>query len=58
MVKYLPTYYYQSFPADYSLEYPGEGYGGWQKKELPINLAHTAVVIMHAVDVGSITGSS
>ncbi len=55
MVKHLPTYYYQSFPADYSLEYPGEGYGGWQKKELPINLAHTAVVVMHATDVGAIT---
>ncbi|MCK5811913.1 MAG: hypothetical protein KAG94_03390 [Clostridiales bacterium] len=46
----IPTEYYQQFDADYSLQYPGEGYGGWQKKSLPINLEKTAIILMHIWD--------
>jgi len=53
MVKTIPTRYYQSFHADYSLAYPGEGYGGWKKADLPINPEKTAIVVMHAVNVGT-----
>lgn len=49
---FVPTHYYQQFDADYSLDVPGEGYGGWKKTDLPISLPHTAVVVMHAWDVG------
>lgn len=44
----VPAHYYQQFDADYSLDVPGEGYGGWKKAELEIALNHTAVVVMHA----------
>ena len=49
----IPTWYYQQFDADYSLAHPGEGYGGWQKSELPLNPEKTAVVLMHAWDNGT-----
>lgn len=48
----VPTHYYQQFDADYTLDVPGEGYGGWKKTDLPISLQNTAVVVMHAWDVG------
>ena len=44
---------YQQFDADLSLEYPGEGYTGWIQKEFPLDWDHTAVVVMHAWDVGT-----
>lgn len=50
----LPTYYYQQFDADYSLDVPAEGYGGWQQTDLPLNLERTALVVMHAVDCGTV----
>lgn len=53
-IRQIPTEYYQQFDADYSLKYPGEGYGGWQKQLLPINLEKTAIVLMHAWDPGNI----
>ncbi len=37
MEKIIPTWYYQQFDADYDLEFPGEGYGGWKQANLPIN---------------------
>ncbi|RAV08172.1 hypothetical protein [Paenibacillus contaminans] len=49
----LPTHYYRQFDADYSLDVPGEGYGGWDKADLPLNLDHTALVVMHALDCGT-----
>lgn len=49
----LPTNYYQQFDADFSLDVPGEGYGGWKKTELPLNPDKTAVVVMHAWDAGT-----
>jgi len=53
MEKMIPTWYYQQFDADYSLDYPGEGYGGWKKADLPINPEKTAIVLMHAWDTGT-----
>lgn len=44
----VPAYYYQQFDADYTLDVPAEGYGGWKKAELQLDLARTAVVVMHA----------
>ncbi|MCD6322302.1 MAG: hypothetical protein J7L77_04685 [Clostridiales bacterium] len=52
-IKNIPTWYYQQFDADYSLDIPAEGYGGWKKKSLPINPEKTAIVIMHAWDCGT-----
>ncbi len=49
----LPARYYEQFGADYSLPVPGEGYGGWKQAMLPLDLDKTAVVVMHAWDVGT-----
>jgi len=49
----LPASYYQQFDADYSLDVPAEGYGGWKRAEIEISLEHTAVVVMHAWDFGT-----
>lgn len=49
----IPTWYYQQFDADYSVDVPAEGYGGWKKQALPINPEKTAIVIMHAWDCGT-----
>lgn len=45
--------YYQQFDADYALEAPGEGYGGWRQSEIEIVPEHTALVVMHAWDCGT-----
>ncbi|MBU7003989.1 MAG: hypothetical protein HXS50_00385 [Theionarchaea archaeon] len=47
------TNYYQQFDADYELEVPGEGYGGWRRGEIEISMDHTALVVMHAWDCGT-----
>lgn len=49
----IPAGYYQQFDADYSLETPGQGYGGWQRSEIKIDTLHTAFVVMHAWDTGN-----
>lgn len=49
----IPTWHYSQFDADYTLEVPAEGYTGWQKRDLPINPAKTALVIMHSWDTGT-----
>jgi len=46
----LQAHYYEQFDADYSLDVPGEGYGGWKTAELEIDPQHTALVVMHAWD--------
>jgi nicotinamidase-related amidase len=46
--------YYQEFDADYSLDVPAEGYGGWKKGEIEIAPDHTALVVMHAWDCGTL----
>lgn len=49
----LPASYYQQFDADFALDVPGEGYGGWKRTEVEISRDHTAVVVMHAWDAGT-----
>ena len=49
----IPAGYYRQFDADYSLETPGQGYGGWQRSEITIDTLHTAFVVMHAWDTGN-----
>lgn len=49
----IPAHYYQQFDADFTLDVPAEGYGGWKKANLEIDPAHTAVVVMHAWDCGT-----
>jgi len=39
----LPAYYYQQFDADFDLDIPAEGYGGWKRTEIEISWDHTAV---------------
>ncbi len=45
--------YYEQFDADYSLDVPGEGFGGWKTAELELNPDRTALVVMHAWDCGT-----
>jgi len=49
----IPTWYYQQFDADYALDVPEEGFGGWKKANLEFSCAHMAVVVMHAWDLGT-----
>lgn len=49
----LRTHYYQQFDADYTRDVPAEGYGGWRTAEIEIDPAHTAVVVMHAWNLGT-----
>jgi nicotinamidase-related amidase len=49
----IPTWYYQQFDADYTLDVPEEGFGGWKKTNLEFSGAHIAVVVMHAWDMGT-----
>ena len=44
--------YYQQFDADFNLDIPGEGYGGWKRGMINLSFDHTAVVVMHAWDCG------
>ena len=48
-----PADYYQQFDADYGREIPAEGYGGWQRTEIELDLDHTAFVSMHAWETGT-----
>lgn len=49
----LTAHYYEQFDADYTLDVPAEGYGGWRSTELQIAPEHSAVVVMHAWDTGT-----
>jgi hypothetical protein len=49
----IPASYYQQFDADYRLDVPAEGFNGWQKSGIEIDLDHTALVVMHAWDCGT-----
>lgn len=49
----VPANYYQQFDADFELDVPAEGYGGWKKAEAEFSLDHTAVVVMHAWRTGT-----
>ncbi len=47
------AHYYEQFDADYNLDVPAEGFGGWKTTDLELNLERTAVVVMHAWDCGT-----
>ena len=49
----LSAQYYQQFDADFTLDVPGEGYGGWKQAPVELSTEHTAVVVMHAWDTGT-----
>ena len=49
----LPTRYYQVFDLDFELPVPTDAIGGWKTAELPLAIDHTALVVMHAWDVGT-----
>jgi len=49
----IPATYYQQFDADYTRAVPAEGYGGWRKSDIEIAPEHTALVIMHAWEAGT-----
>jgi len=49
----LTARYYQQFDADFGLDVPAEGYGGWQAGPVDLDLDRTAVVVMHAWDMGA-----
>lgn len=49
----IPACYYQHFDADFGRDVPEEGFGGWKKQALSFSLDHTAVVVMHAWDCGT-----
>ena len=46
----VPTWYYAHFGADYSLDVPAEGFGGWKKTVLPLCPERTVLCVMHAWD--------
>jgi len=48
----IPAWYYQQFDADFSKEYPSDGFGGWKKADLPFSMEHSALIVMHAWDLG------
>src|ERR1051325_2294479 len=49
----VPANYYQQFDADFSLDVPAEGYGGWKTADVELCREHTGVVVMHAWDCGT-----
>jgi hypothetical protein len=49
----VPADYYQQYDADFARDVPGEGYGGWRRAEIELDLDRTAVVVMHAWDAGT-----
>ncbi len=49
----LNAWFYQEFDADYDLDLPAEGYGGWLRHPVDLSLERTALVVMHAWDCGT-----
>lgn len=45
--------HYRQHDADFTLDVPAEGFGGWRKSEIEIDPKRTALVVMHAWDVGT-----
>ncbi|RKN84047.1 hypothetical protein [Paenibacillus ginsengarvi] len=50
---HVPTWYYQQYDADFALDVPAEGFGGWRTSVLPMSLDTTALIVMHAWDCGT-----
>jgi len=53
MERIVPAGVYHQYNADYSLPFPGQGYGGWEKIDIPIDPEHTAIIVMHAWKCGT-----
>ena len=49
----IPAHLYQLFDADHARDVPAEATGGWRSAPVELPLASTALVSMHAWDVGS-----
>lgn len=49
----IPTSYYQNFDADLDAAVPEESFGGWKKANLDFPKRRTALVVMHAWDMGT-----
>lgn len=49
----LPAEFYQQFDADYTREVPAEAFGGWQRDLVELAPDHTALVVMHAWECGT-----
>jgi len=49
----VPARLYQSFDADIAADVPAESIGGWKTADVELPLADTAIVSMHAWDVGT-----
>ncbi len=49
----IATRHYQQFDADYRRAVPGEGYRGWKRAVIDLAPEHTAVVVMHAWECGT-----
>lgn len=49
----IPAWFYRHHDADYMLDVPEEGFGGWARAPLVFSRTHTAVVVMHAWDAGT-----
>lgn len=48
----LPGWLYRQYDADYGLDVPAEGFDGWHRLEVPLDLSRTALAVMHAWDTG------
>ena len=53
MIKMIPARRYIQRGADHSLEHPGLGFKGWTDIEVPVDPEHTAIIVMHAWDMGT-----
>ena len=53
MMKMIPARRYVQRGADHSLEHPGLGFKGWTDIEVPVDPEHTAIIVMHAWDMGT-----
>ena len=49
----IPAWYYQHFDGNDDAPIPESGFGGWKKTDLNFSRDHTAVVVMHAWDMGT-----
>lgn len=49
----IPAGFYRQFDADFLRDVPAEGYGGWERAVLPMDLDRTALALMHAWDFGT-----
>lgn len=53
MYTMIPAKTYVQRGADYTLEHPGLGFEGWKDVEIPVDPEHTAIILMHAWDMGT-----